>query len=379
MKKLTVLASMVLAVFFSAAAAEITMNPGDSLHLAIANAQDGDVLILNDGNYSYEKKYTIDLDKSLTIKAAHPGEALINFVCFEVPAGVQLDHIIIDGVYAEHDFSSGNYFLQVNNAGISVGKVALLNSEIRGYGRGVIRATTEGVTIDSLIVDNCIFERNSEGGAGYGTINPQKAYCKDIVIRNCTFYNQPSGILRAEGGNATDTQRLLLENCTILKCGSANGSQNMISAKNLATGSTVKNSIFSGAYVDASELLDKPINLNNNEGAVVSNCLLEGYAVDKLTKGCMVENQVEATVTDYDFANKTLNTDPKVSGIGDPRWTLNGSTSLNPAINSDKTVLSIEHFDVNGRKVIVTDNTKGILIQRITYTDGTQAARKVIK
>ena len=98
MRKMTFLASFLFAGIVSSAAAEITINPGDSLNVAIANAQEGDTIFMNDGDYSYESKYTIRLDKSLTIKAVNPGSATVNFVCFEVKEGASVNHIVIDGV-----------------------------------------------------------------------------------------------------------------------------------------------------------------------------------------------------------------------------------------------------------------------------------------
>lgn len=377
MRKMTFFASFLFAGIVSSAAAEITINPGDSLNVAIANAQEGDTIFMNDGDYSYESKYTIYLDKSLTIKAVNPGSAIVNFVCFEVEEGASVNHIVMDGVVAEHDYTSGNYFLQVNKANLSVEKVELRNLKVSGYGRGVLRSTESTCTIDTILVDNCIFERNSEENAGYGTINPQKAKCKYIAISNSTFYNQPSGILRAEGSSALNLQ---VSNCTVLKCGSAEGSQNMISAKGVVAGTKVKDCIFSGAYVDESALLDKSINLNSNENALVDNCLLEGYST-VLTKGTAVENQVEAMVASYDFETLTLTTNPNtVTGIGDPRWNLNDNTasSVETVTDANKEVKAVEYYDVNGR-LIDADNYKGMLIRRTVYTDGTCSAAKLVK
>lgn len=374
MRKMTFLASFLFAGIVSSAAAEITINPGDSLNVAIANAQEGDTIFMNDGDYSYESKYTIRLDKSLTIKAVNPGSAIVNFVCFEVEEGASVNHIVIDGVAAEHDYTSGNYFLQVNKANLSVEKVELRNLKVSGYGRGVLRSTESTCTIDTILVDNCIFERNSEENAGYGTINPQKAKCKYIAISNSTFYNQPSGILRAEGSSALNLQ---VSNCTVLKCGSADG-QSMISAKGVVAGTKVKDCIFSGAY--GSEIDERPINLNSNENALVDNCLLEGYSTI-LTKGTAVENQVEATVDSYDFASLTLTTNPNtVTGIGDPRWNLNDNTasSVETVADANKEVKAVEYYDVNGR-LVDADNYKGMLIRRTIYTDGTCSAAKLVK
>lgn len=387
--KFTTLASVLLACTVGANAINIDVTVTDVLHEVIDNASEGDVLILADGTYAVVeegvvKKHTVNLVKSITIKAANQGKAKLAGYYFAVPADETVASFVVDGVEAVgHDATTGDYFLQVNTATSVMTTLELKNSRFADFGRGVVRGTTEGAKMTNILIGNCIFTNNSLRDASYNTINPQKATCESIIIKNSTFYNQPAGILRAESSKALN---LLIQNCTVLNCGSAPSSQNMISAKGLVAGSKVEKSIFSGAYVAAEELLDKAINLNNAENGTVDGCLLEGYSgklvegvmTPVLTKGATVTNPVEATVSAFDFAKLTITTNPStVAGIGDPRWTLNGAPSAVEANEIEKEVSKVEYFDLTGRKVDA--NTSGVVIERVVYSDGSVAAKKTIR
>lgn len=390
-KQITFLASLFLAFSMSLSAADINVTPEQVLQDVIATAAEGDVLILADGTYAVieedvVKKHTINIEKSITIKATNKGMAKLAGYYFVVPADIEVKSFVIDGIDAVgHDATTGDYFLQVNTGTSTLETVQFLNSSFADFGRGVLRGTTEGDKITNILIDNCIFTNNSLNNAGYNTINPQKATCESIIIKNSTFYNQPSGILRVESSTALT---LLVQNCTVLACGSATGSQNMISAKGLVAGSKVEKCIFSGAYVAPEDLLDKAINLNSAENGIIDNCLLEGYSaklvddvlVPSLTKGATVTNPIESTVKAFDFETLKIDISPATTGIGDPRWTVGEITTdpdpnSVPTIDANKIVRSVEYFDLTGKRSHKA--AKGLLIEKTTYTDGTTSSQKV--
>ncbi len=88
----------------------ITVKPGlDTIHQALEQAKDGDVLILNAGEYAMSR--ILVLNKAVTLAAKVAGEAKITFqrtALFEIHEGgnLKLDGVVISG--AESPDSSGN-------------------------------------------------------------------------------------------------------------------------------------------------------------------------------------------------------------------------------------------------------------------------------
>lgn len=352
-------------------ARDVNITEGESIADYLAVAEDGDVFILADGEYG-EASTTINITKAVTFKAQNEGKAIVNLTQFVVPADANLAHLTFDGIVAKNDAAENRYFLQVNTVTSLVTNLSLKNCVIDGYGRGVIRATTEGAIIDNLVIENCTFINNSIASAGYSQVNTQKSNMKTAQIRNTTFYNSKGAIFRYEG--KTDLN-FLLENCNIIKCGSAEG-RNMVEVGSSVTAGSVfkiKNSIFTDSYDGT--IGDKPITLKNKGD--IENTLLEGFSTT-FYKEATETNPVSGTVTSFDFENKTIVTDPAtITGIGDLRWSLNGSTNSIIDNGTQKNIQSVKYYDLLGKEV--NGDSKGLLIEKTTFEDNSVETNKVIR
>ena len=355
----------------SVMARDVNIAEGESIADYFLIAEDNDVFILADGTYG-EASTTINITKAITLKAQNEGKAIVNLVQFVVPADANLAHLTFDGIVAKNDAAENRYFLQINTATSAVTDLSLKNCIIDGFGRGAIRATTEGAIIDNLVIENCTFLNNSIASPGYSQINTQKSNMKTAQIKNTTFYNSKGAIFRYEG--KTDLN-FLLENCNIIKCGSAEG-RNMIEVGSSVTEGSVfkvKNSIFTGSYDGT--IGDKPITLKNKGD--IENTLLEGFSTT-LYKEATETDPVTGTVTSFDFDTKTIVTDPaSITGIGDLRWSLNGSTNGIVGEDAQKNILSVKYYNLLGKEV--DGNYKGLVIEKTTFDDNSIKTNKTIK
>lgn len=376
MKKIfTLVASILIIGSVNLMAKDINVLPDEDLGEVVAAAEEGDVVILSDGTYAGNK--TIEITKSITIKAANSGAAFLSQYQFAVPAGSTVADIVLEGLYAEYDDTgdNGKYFFQVNTATSVVTNLTIRDCRISRFGRGVVRGTTTGAKIDNLLIDNCILEENSNdsSNAGYANINPQKLNAKSIQITNTTFYNSQAAIFRYEG---TESLTLNIEKCTVLNCGSASG-RKMVEIGGTATHTiSIKDCIFSGSY-DAVTPEKKAIDLKAMGD--IENCLLEGYS-DPLTAGVNNESLVTGTVTSFDIVNFKIETNPTtLSGIGDPRWTLNNviSSIESEKEQTEKAIVSVVYFDLTGKQIV--GQPKGLVIEKVTYDDNSTVSTKTIK
>jgi len=374
MKKIfTLIASALLVGSMNLSAVDINVTPDDDLKAIIDEAAEGDVVILADGEYTTTGT-TINLTKSVTLKALNSQSAVLYGYQFIVPAGGTIADLTFDGLVSGNDATvDSKYFLQINTATSFVTNLTLKDCKITGYGRGVIRGTTDNAKLDNLLIENCTFEENSIPGPGYAHINIQKINVLTATVRNSTFYNSKAAVFRYEGKTAIN---FLFENCTVINCGSAAGRTMMEVGTGVVDGSVfkVKNSIFTGSY-DA-EAPEKPINFRNKGD--IENSLLEGFSTT-LYKEATETNPVTGTVSSYDYSTFVMATTPTtITGIGDARWTLNGegSTSIENEV-ADKNVVATEYFDLTGRKV--TKDTEGVVILKNTFDDGSVSTSKTIK
>ncbi|MCL1942166.1 MAG: DUF4957 domain-containing protein [Candidatus Azobacteroides sp.] len=372
------MASLILAGTMSLSAADINLAAGADIRAAVETAGEGDVIILADGTYEDATggENAINLTKSITIKAADPGKASLVKYSFMVPANGNIADLEFDGINASHDLTmDSRYFLQVNTATSAVTNLTIKNCVISDFSRGVVRATQDNATkITNLLIENCIFEGNSTGNAGYANINTQKCTSESIIIRNCTFYHSPAALFRYE---ATNNLNLLIENCTVLNLGSGSGRKMIEIGSGTHSDSplSVKDCIFSGSFdTTVPDGTSHSIDLYNL--GTVENCILEGYSTVLTNRSGNPESV--GSVTSFDFESFTIATDPAtISGIGDPRWILNGQVNGISVPDAEKVVKSVEYYDILGKQI--TGEVKGLVIEKVVYEDGSIATAKVLK
>ncbi|NMP15113.1 polysaccharide lyase 6 family protein [Thalassotalea sp. Y01] len=103
----------------------------DALFNAVKNAEDGDVLLLQDGRFDERKIITID--KTITIQAQTRGNAQITFergTLFEIVDGgsIKIDGVVIDGVNSPD--SSGNVMIRSKKWGMTQNYRLLMQNSV---------------------------------------------------------------------------------------------------------------------------------------------------------------------------------------------------------------------------------------------------------
>ena len=135
MKKITLLASFILALLTTSYAADIVVDPSiTTLSAAYTAAQGGDVLILMDGTYTFTSNFT--MTKAITFKSQNVLGATIQGATFAFTTNstgnVTFKDLVIDGTRATNasyvvDFTASAYPLAVN-------KIVFENCTVKNYG-----------------------------------------------------------------------------------------------------------------------------------------------------------------------------------------------------------------------------------------------------
>lgn len=361
-RTITFFTGLFLAFSITLWAADVNIAAGANLQAEIEAANEGDVFILADGDYVFVAPPEgeggdnyIDISKSVTIKAANAGAAVLSKYQFRVNKDT-IANITFDGIVSSDDATKGNYFIQFVDAESVVENLIFKNCEISAYGRGVIRATVNKTArLDSILIDNCVFSDLSIQGPGYAQINPQKSSIKTITIKNSTFYNSKAAVFRyTEAGAETITA--VIENCTVLNCGSVEGRKMVELASDNVKSFEIKNCIFSGTFNADTIPEKKSIDLVNV--GTIDNCLLEGFS-NPLTAKVTPTNQVESTVASFNFITKEIRLTPEVTGIGDPRWTLVNEVTPEPALTISETALEFTPENLNATFTVTGSDLLG--------------------
>src|SRR5690606_5588796 len=123
----------------------------DDLSLAIAEAADGDVLVLAPGVY---EAFTGDivLDKSISLRGLYPYDKPILNVTFTMAPGLQDLELRDLELVGLTDMTT---LVNMSNAG-SYNSVTISGCTIRDYGRQLIYGNTSGAALSNLYIDNTI-------------------------------------------------------------------------------------------------------------------------------------------------------------------------------------------------------------------------------
>jgi len=326
-------------------AAEINVANVDEFNNAWLSYAAGDVIVLAEGTYTFATLGNKSITRSVTIKAAP------NATTKPVLKGLQFIFndacsFSVDGIKASFDepgaaTPTGRYFVQAVSTGIASGTIPLIsikNSEIHGYGRGLIRAdnSTNIATITSLVIENCYFWDMGRNSVGYSTIGVKTAKIAGVTIKNTTFYDSPNGTWNAE--QVAFPVNFLMENCNIIKTTTATSRLIITNKTNPGSTYTLRNCIIAGskdASTDRMQIQTADLADDVTSATHIDNSILYGFKTPKIFGTLNTNTEVEVTDLAYNQTAWTITTTPApVRFIGDPRWTVNGIISSNREINS---------------------------------------------
>ena len=291
--------------------------PTDDLFQMIADAAPGDILLLEQGDYTAQTG-TISLNKSITIQGLRTDFKPLLKVNFEINTGaidVKLVDLDIDGGTS---FSDVVRYTEVGN----YNSLLISGCKVHDFARSFIGGNVTGAIVQSVTVENCIVTNILTSGGDF--IDFRNSDALNVTVKTSTFNNCAPGrdFFRIDAAGASNNQGLtvnvLLENCTLY--GVSNTDDRILYVRFVSNALTVRNNIFAEttAYYSNQSGTDPAITfLNNNyfnapgffdssksryDGSGTHTILNPGF-----------EN---AAAGNFKISNQTL-IDNKV---GDPRW-----------------------------------------------------------
>lgn len=292
--------------------------PTDDLFQMIADAAPGDILLLEQGDYTSQIG-TITLDKSITIQGLRKDfkpRLKVSVAIIDGAADVSLIDLNLTGdtVTALTDVvrytGAGNY-----NSLLVKGCV------IHDYDRSFIAGNVTGAIVQSVTVEDCIVTNVLTSGGDF--IDFRNSDALNVVVKTSTFNNVAPArdffrIDAAGTSNGNATVNVLLENCTLY--GVCNTADRIVYVRFNANVITVRRNIFAATdaiYSNQSTTSD-PTFLNNN---YFNTPGLHNTATKFDNSGnftTLDPGFVNAASGNFKITNQTL----LDNNIGDPRWKL---------------------------------------------------------
>lgn len=201
--------------------------PENDLSLIIANAAEGDVLVLFPGEYlAYTGKIT--LNKSVSIKGLYPHNKPILHVQFVLEAGVQnveVRDVDMDGTYLDPLTSLEvqlDHAFQYATTSVSYGSLSVNSSNIHDYGKSLISGASPNVasSVESISVTNCTVTNILAISADF--IDFRAGHVANLSLKNSTFANcAPTRDFIRLDNSATAfpgrTSNVVIDQCTLYK------------------------------------------------------------------------------------------------------------------------------------------------------------------
>jgi hypothetical protein len=207
----------------------------------------------------------------------------------------------------------GTYIFNCGVAGAKVGTITFEGCDIR-YKRGFFRIKTGDVTIDKILINNCVFDSI----AGYGIVNVDAlALVKNITVTNSTISHTQKLLVNTKG---VDNEKVVFSNNTIFS--SPNGAQYMFDFNGKVVGEIeVKSNIFGPAYAACNGIRSSAKSVSIDGNYITSDFEWALNAVTSLPNAPI--DPVEKTVSSSELFTDPLNFNFKLKvalKAGDPRW-----------------------------------------------------------
>lgn len=291
----------------------------DDLFQMIADAADGDILLLEAGDYTAQTGAVV-LDKSITIQGLRSYNKPLLSINFELNAGavdVSLIDLDLDGAATIQDAirytGAGNY-----------NSLLVSGCNVHDYDRSFIAGNTTDAIVQYVTVENSIITNVITNGGDF--IDFRNSDVFNLNVNTSTFNNCAPGrdFFRIDdAGTSTQTGltcNVLLDSCTIYAC-SNSSSRRLLYVRFQANVITVQNTLItdteSEGFSDQSRTDPSPTFNNNNYFNAPgffnsSQVVFDGSGTyTELDPGF-----VDASIGDFTVTNQTL----LDNQVGDPRW-----------------------------------------------------------
>lgn len=292
--------------------------PTDDLFQMIADANPGDILLLEQGDYTSQTG-TITLDKSITIQGLRVDFKPLLKVSFSIVTGatdvnlIDLDltgdaaTMLIDVVrYSD----IGNY-----------NSLLISGCNIHDYDRSFIAGNVTDAIVQSVTVENCVVTNILTSGGDF--IDFRNSDALNVTVKTSTFNNcaPARDFFRLDdAGTSTQsgiTANVLLDRCTIYAC--SNTDDRILYVRFQLNKITVTNNLFAAttAYYSNQSRTDPNPTFNNNNYFNAPGFYTTNTVYDATTTYTTLDpGFVDATSGNFTVTNQTL----LDNQVGDPRW-----------------------------------------------------------
>ncbi len=293
--------------------------PTDDLFQMIADANPGDILVLEAGDYT-DQIGTITLNKSLTLRGLRNFDKPLLKVSFSIVGGatnVSLIDLDLTGDIAT-DLTD---VVRYSGAG-SFNSLTITGCNIHQYNRSFVAGNTTSAILNTLTVNNCVVTDVLTSGGDF--IDFRNSDVLNVTVSNSTFNNCAPGrdffrIDAAGDSNGTgQTCNILLDSCTLY--GVSNTADRILYVRFNSNDITVRKSIFAEttAYYSNQSSTDANIDFISNNYFNASGFYDSAQTRYDATTTYTTLNPgfTNAAAGNFTLSNQTLID----NAIGDPRW-----------------------------------------------------------
>ncbi len=324
----------------------VTLQPGDDLVAAVANAADGDVIGLEPGTYNltdaggaYVNLVISAKTVSIVSTSGDPSDTKVNFKEVKLNgtgAGVRIRGIEWDGTAGNADYFINLTGLNSDSEAAIFTDVIVENSIVHKTNNAFMRGNRGGNNahkIDSIYVNNTIAYQNGTGTYHYFMID--KLEFKHFEVANSTMYD----IARAFISWATNitmpaVPTIIVRNSTINSFGFGDRNNILLDANANVVNATYKNNIIANTPKPGQNVLASAMRagaastiffqynnyFNLQGGTPLAPLTFPAYV--QMANNQAIDLGWTATTTDFTLpAGSPLRTASDTGGpVGDPRW-----------------------------------------------------------
>ncbi len=299
----------------------ILVTPTDDLFQMVADALPGDVLVLEQGDYT-EQIGTIVIDKPLTIRGLLSFDKPLLKISFSIVTGATDVELIDLDLTGDVDTDLTD-MLRYTAAG-DYNSLLVSGCNVHDYNRSFIAGNETDAIVQSITVENCIVTNILTSGGDF--FDFRNSDVLNVNFNTSTFNNcAPSrDFFRIDAAGTSNgsglTSNILLENCTLYACSNSSSrrlfyvrfdANDIISRNNLITDTEIEGYSDNSAtdatitfsnnnYFNAPTLFDPSVTRYDNSPSYTE--LDPGYT--------------DALNGDFTLSNQSLIDNQ----VGDPRW-----------------------------------------------------------
>ncbi|MCF4101053.1 fibronectin type III domain-containing protein [Gillisia sp. M10.2A] len=293
----------------------------DDLFQMIADADSGDILVLEGGDYTAQTG-TITLDKSITIRGLRNYNKPLLNINFEIVTGAEDVELIDLNLQGNGEGSDSLKDVIRYTAAGNYSSLLISGCEVHDYATSFVAGNETGAILQDLTVENSIVYNIFTGGGDF--IDFRNSDVLNVTLKTSTFYNCAVGrdFLRLDdSGTSTQTGLTLnvtIDSCTMYACSTSG--KRILYVRFQTNEITVKNTIIAetdGYYSNQSKTDPDPDFVKNNYWNApgfydASNTIYDNSS----TYFSLDPGFVDPASGDFTITNQSL----KDNNVGDPRW-----------------------------------------------------------